>query len=63
MNEKTLIENMQDMRGYIKFAIDNDIAPGQIVADLAHDLTGIVNEEAGFLPRTDGCAKHLFKED
>ena len=51
---------MLDLRGYLKFCALNDISAEQQLATIGHDVYGLTEKKACFLPRVSGYAKHLF---
>ena len=52
-------ELLQDLAGYIAFALMQDQDFNSTVAELAHDIWGITSWEPCFIPRTDGYRNHL----
>ena len=52
--EKTILE---DMKGFIEFAIEHDKSFLWTLANLGHDINGLLNQEPAFSPRTAGYSK------
>ena len=52
-------ELLQDLAGYIAFALQQDQDFQNTITDIAYDLLGITSWEASFAPRTHGYRKYL----
>jgi len=54
-------EFLADACAFIRWAISEDKQAGWILAQVAHDLSGLANCEAGFSPRVSGYAERERK--
>ena len=61
-SHKDYIKFVLDLAGYLKWSIENDVAPMNIVPTIVHDVFGFLKGDEFFTPRTDGYAKEYFKE-
>jgi len=52
-------EFVDDLGGYIYWAMDNHIPAEQVLFNLAHDINGAIKEDKYMVPRTQGYKKHL----
>jgi len=50
---------VNDLGGYIYWAMDNNIPKEDILLNLAHDIGGAIKEDKFMLPRTTGYGKYL----
>jgi hypothetical protein len=52
---------LEDMQAYIQFELDHDLSEGfhRVIATLAHDVSGIINETMCFSPRTSGYKRRM----
>ena len=48
---------LEDIKAFIGFAIENDMPFFSILGNIGHDVSGLLNEDDTFLPRTHGYAK------
>ena len=61
--DQELEQFIQDAAAFLRFALNNNISSGQIVATLAHDIGGLSRFERCFSPRVSGyAANELNKE-
>lgn len=48
---------LEDMKAFIDFAIAEDMPFFSVLGTLGHDIRGLFEEDATFLPRTSGYAE------
>ena len=51
--EKRILE---DMKGFIDFGLEMGKPLGWILANIGHDITGLLHDQGSFSPRTSGYA-------
>ena len=50
---------LSDLSSMIVFGVKKEWAFMEVLANVAHDVGGLINKEEMFLPRSDGYTKHL----
>ena len=51
---------MQDLYAFAKWALKNKKSSEYILANILHDLQGLVENDPCFLPRTDGYYQTMY---
>jgi hypothetical protein len=52
-------ETLLDIAGYIVWCVNNHIEGLSCLANVGHDLNGLISGDKLFSPRTHGYAKHI----
>ena len=47
-------QKIEDIRAFLKWAIDNDQSFMGTLSNVGHDITGFIIKDRGFTPRTAG---------
>ena len=53
------VDIVRDMQAFLEFCLENGLSSQVAFGTLAHDVGGLVRQEAGFLPKVTGYTRIL----